>query len=219
MWEDKGNYYLSTAPQRSEVWLEQRKDKLTASNFGYAIKDGKFKTMQELALDISGVCKQEFTNEAMIAMNHGTDYEPMARDWYMKNYNVEVEELGLAIPKWDSRIGGSVDGDVINTTGIIEIKCPKTMYYPLIKKMNTPGPTIDYKHIWEGHYCQMQGCMAIMGKEWCDYIVYATESNKIYVERIPFDSNFWNNELYPKIDYFLKNILQPIINKRDNIQN
>lgn len=218
MWEDRGTYYLSTAPQRSEEWLEQRKDKLTASNFGYAVRDSKFKTVYELALDISGIKKTEFSESSIIAMNHGTVFEPIAREWYEKQYGVKVEELGLAVPKWNSRIGGSVDGDVLNTDGIIEIKCPKIMYGPLlnkIKKSQENTNSLVPSHIWYSHYCQMQGCMAILGKKWCDYIVYATESQNIYVERIQFNQYFWDNELYPAINNFLDNILQPLIDMRD----
>ena len=62
----------------------------------------------------------------------------------------------------------------------------------------------EYSHILESHYCQMQGCMAITEKDWCDYIVYATGDNKVYVERIYRDTLYWNQFLYPRICQFLK---------------
>lgn len=207
-WKDCGTYFLNLSPQHSPDWFSQRIGRLTASNFAYAIKNSRFKTIEETALIVAGIDAQ-FSESAKAAMAHGTKKEPEARDWYCSTYKVEVEELGLAVPKWDNRIGASVDGNVIGTDGIIEIKCPLKMYGPLMKRTQEVSSgkifdKYDHSHIWDGHYCQMQGCMAILGKKWCDYIVYATESQNVYVERIPFNEDFWNQELYPGINTFFR---------------
>ena len=58
---------------------------------------------------------------------------------------------------------------------------------------------------------QMQGGMALLDKEWCDYIVYATEDGDVYQERISFNEEYWNNILYPKLQLFLSKELFPLL--------
>lgn len=102
--------------------------------------------------------------------------------------------------------------------GMLEIKCPLRMYRPL--KLKAEGRSLDYPadphnynrrypHIWPTHYAQMQGCMAICNKEWCDYFVYAVEDNLCYLERIPFDPDYWN-ELYDQLQHFITTELIPL---------
>jgi hypothetical protein len=213
-WLDTGNYWLSIAEQRSKEWKAQRIGRLTASNFGYIeqrhptakYKTSRFKTPEDLAKNILG--KEEVLNDAMI---HGVENEPYVREWYSELKNCVVKELGLVVPKWNTRIGASVDGEIESSDGIIEIKCPKTMYPKLEQK--TRYYNDEYlvpDHIWYSHYCQMQGSMAILGKKWCDYIVYGKETSNIYLERIEFNARFWNDVLYPDINYFLDYVLEPM---------
>lgn len=231
-WKDCGTYYLSLADQRSEDWHKSRKVwyekigddlkkryRLTASNFGAAIGKSKYPGSEplDIALSITDLKPKIFTDKAKFVMQHGVVTEEPARNWYMKEYNVEVKEVGLAIPKWDFRIGGSVDGDILNSDGIIEIKCPLTMYRPLqihtdkIKRGWIP-PNFYHDHISESHYAQMQGCMKITNKKWCDYIVYVTTDKTVYVERVKFDEKYWNEILYPGINEFFEKVLNPLVN-------
>jgi len=188
-WIDRGTYTLSTHQQGSKEWLKSRENLLTASKFG-KILEGNVKKSEILSKD-----SNQETNTYMV---HGIIYEPVARNWYCSTFNVKVRELGLAVPKWDTRIGASLDGEVEGTNGSIEIKCPATMYGSLY----TPQP--DYSHIPASHYAQMQGGMKICCKEWCDYIVYSVREKSTFVERIPFSEEYWNKKLYPAILKFLE---------------
>ena len=58
------------------------------------------------------------------------------------------------------------------------------------------------------YFCQVQGQMALTEREWCDFIVYTDKG--ISVERIKFDTNFWSNDLLPKLSFF-DNCLAPEI--------
>ena len=195
------------------MWHAHRKFRLTVSNFGGAIGKSSFCSPMEIAIDITNIKPK--TTSAKFAMQHGVVTEPKARDWYCKTRNVEVQEVGLAVPKWEPRIGASLDGEV-GPDGIIEIKSPLVMYEPLqnhMIKINTGWrpPPFYHGHIWDTHYAQMQGGMKITGRKWCDYIVYATESNRSYVERIYFNQQYWDNELWPGVQNFLNNIMEPLI--------
>lgn len=153
---------------------------------------------------------------------HGVITESKARDWYCKTRNVTIVEVGLAVPKWEQRIGASLDGDITGTDGIVEIKCPFEMYEQLKShidkiKFGWRPSSFYHEHIRESHYAQMQGSMKIFGKQWCDYIVYATESNLSYVERIPFNKTYWDDILWPGITHFLDNIIEPIIQSEQTV--
>ncbi len=218
-WIDCGDYYLNTANQGSTEWHSHRKFRLTASNFGSAI--GKsFSTPMEVAMDLTNIKTKTFSDKSKAVMQHGIDTEPKARDYYCESRKVEVIEVGLAVPKWEPRIGASLDGDVKDSDGMIEIKSPLTMYKPLQQHMDKIKsgwipPEFYHDHIWASHYAQMQGGMKITGKKWCDYIVYSTESNLCYIERIHFNQQYWDTVLWPGIQHFLDNILEPLIAEKE----
>ena len=131
-------------------------------------------------------------------MNSGTINEPTARVWYSRYSGYNIVERGLIVPKSDYTMGASVDGDIVGTDGIIEIKCPVAMYYPLKQYMDQKKagwiPRSDYvKHIWPTHLAQMYHAMWVMGKKWCIYIVYSTMDQAVFTQKIDFDPVYWDN--------------------------
>jgi len=216
-WEDKGGYWLNGSPQGSEAWLALRKNLLTGSNVGSALGHSRFSGPLEVALDVAGVEAKVFSQESQRVMAQGTQREPLAREKYMRMKDVHVEEVGLAIPKWEPRLGSSLDGDVIGTEGVIEIKSPdKGIYRPLLEyeRMVAKGwspPPGYHQHIWDSHYDQMQVGMKVAGKTWCDYVVYSAQEERIFVDRVPLNDKYWETVLEPGIKNFLENILEPLI--------
>ena len=206
-------YYVDSSPQLSQRWFDLRRQRLTASNFGVAAGHSAFTTREELAEIVAGRKEKEFSPYSRSVMDHGIQTEPEARQWYERNYQVKVEEVGLAIPKWDFRIGSSLDGIVLGTEGMIEIKCPKKRYQPILtyqlaRAQGWVPPANYHQHIWDTHYDQMQGGMAITGKKWCDYVVYCTPENDVFVQRFRFDPAYWNEVLYPKIQEWFEKYYQ-----------
>lgn len=216
-WEDRGTFWLNGSPQGSEAWLALRKNLLTGSNVGSALGHSRFSSPLEVALDVSGVKPKAFSEENLRVMSQGTAREPLAREKYMRMKDVHVEEVGLAIPKWEPRLGSSLDGDVIGTEGVIEIKSPdKGIYKPLLdyEKMVAKGwnpPPGYHQHIWDSHYDQMQIGMKVTGKSWCDYVVYSGREERIFVDRVPLNQDYWDEVLAPGIQNFLENVLEPMI--------
>jgi len=226
-WIEYNDYWLNKYAQRTKEWYNVRIGRLTCSNIGTSIGENINCKPDELADYITEIKKKEFTTESQELMDYGTENEPIARKWYENYYNSRnnqaiVKEIGLVIPKFDYRLGSSLDGavvssedeDPLNTEGMIEIKCPKKLYNSLklynIKKSKGWIPENGYNaHIIPTHWIQMQSCMAITNKKWCDYIVYCIPEEKIFLERIYFDHNNWVNNLYPRILNFLNNILEP----------
>lgn len=218
LWQDCGSYWLSTAEQGSEQWLALRQNMITASDFGAAVGYSTFSTPLEVALDRTGIKPKQFSTASKLAMQHGSNTENKARQYYSSLTHINVQEVGLAKWKINPYLGASLDGDIGH--GMIEIKCPIKMYAPLLYKQNllhTHNPIIadpkhynpiTYDHIWPTHFAQMQGCMAICQKLYCDYVVYTEQ--QVYIERIPFCEDYWN-ALYNQLQEFITDMLLPAI--------
>ena len=197
-WIDRGSYYEHTAAQGTKPWGDARLGRVNSSNSGAMVGKSPFKTAEETGKIIAGVVEEQFSDKSIQAMDHGHFCEPRGRNWYEKTYDCKVIERGLCVSKEDFRFGASVDGEIVGKDGIIEIKCPKKMWNPILNYMNAkergwkPPPNY-YDHIYDTHLCQMMHGMAILKKSFCDYIVYSTEDNKVFVQRVHFDPEFWNN--------------------------
>jgi hypothetical protein len=222
-WIDCNTYILNTVSQGTDRWKQYREGRVTMSKIGACVGHSAFSSPNDQADYIAGMREEIFSENSTRIMKLGNEREPLARDWYCSQYKCIVREVGLAVPKWNPYLGASLDGEIIDengvpTGGMIEIKCPEKMYLPIVNYMaqqqkgNTPIQTktqIDYLHIWKTHYDQMQGCMAICNKQWCDYVVYCIEENKIFTQRVYFDSSYWSKELYPSICSFIDYKLKP----------
>ena len=226
-WLKIGSNWLNLSAQRSEGWYNARKGRITASNFATAIGISIFSTAEQLADDITGIKKKVVTKQSQELMDYGTEHEDDARKWYERISGNKVEEIGLIVPEWQPLLGCSLDGCVLEankepwqTDGMIEIKCPKKFYQPLNHYMLNQSlgwqpEENDHNHIWPSHWCQIQGCLAITEKKWCDYVVFCQPEKKVFVERINFDSHFWLDTLLPKLTNFITNELEPRLNKQN----
>ena len=215
-WKDLDNCWLYDVDQKEPDWLLVRKGRPSGSNCGYLLGHGnpRFSSKEDTVLEIAGKKEKVFTQTQLNNMNYGNDVEPLAREWYEKTRGVRVDELGFVVPKWDYNIGVSVDGIVLtkdgqHTDGMIEIKGPKKMYRPLDEYLEKQSNNFD--HIWKTHYDQMQLGMAILDKKWCDYVVYCPPENKVFVQRIPFNSDYWNNEMYDPLKKIIREDIIPLL--------
>src|SRR5210317_1518070 len=80
------------AEQRSQEWLDLRKNMLTASDCATAIGENKYEKPFDLLLKKCGKGKP-FTGNA--ATEHGNKYEDEARIIYEQRHNEVVHEIGL----------------------------------------------------------------------------------------------------------------------------
>lgn len=188
--------WISPHPQGTPAWLEARRGRLCGSKFATARGLSKFETPEDLLQTILTGQQKPFTPEEVSRMAHGTEVEPKARTWFEGSHGCKVDEVGLAVWKGDSRLACSLDGEFTDHDGepaSIEIKGPRRMYYPLLRRLQQPPPTEPFYHghIWDSHYDQMQGGMGITGKVRCYYIVFADDAEP-YVELVPFNEDYWN---------------------------
>lgn len=198
IWIDRGTYWEFSAPQGDPAWVEVRFGRVTTAVSGAMGGRSRFKSEKEQGEIIAGIKEDNFTEDQISLMDHGTSTEPEARNWTRRYLKRNIIERGLIVPKWDPELGASIDGDVEGTDVIIEIKCPKKMYGPLEQYMDLkkygkwiPPPNY-YHHIWDTHYDQMQHAMAVTNKKRCLYVVYSTSDKRIFTQMIPFDQTYWD---------------------------
>lgn len=240
-WYVSALWILLDAPQVGESWLKYRQGRGTGSVMGSILGHSNFGTPESELKYLSGQEVKVFNEKSMAAMKQGNIREPFARDWYMNTFNLLSVELGIVFPTWETRMGASVDGLAIDSRrlikpleeynpadlieladGILEIKSPVKMYYPLIRYMegSRAVPNDDeindpmvyekfFSHIWHTHFDQMQQGMAVIRKSWCDYIVYANEG--IFVQRIPYCHRYFIERMLEPARKYFDERLDPIV--------
>jgi len=197
---------ISQLEQGTQPWLDARKNRLTASNFGAAAGRNRFMSPKDLAREML-----YSTFKGNEATRWGNAKEPIAMDHYVSEMkeklpaadaaSFSVSTSGLHLCETHPWLAASPDGHshISGTTGLIEIKCPFSQkIYPRIP---------DY------YYDQVQGLMAILGYEWADFVVWTPK--KCQIQRVPFQAEYWQNELQPALRNFYVNIFIPAYVERE----
>ena len=216
-WIHHQTYWESITEQRSTYWHQERFCRLTASNLASACGMSSFSTPADLALDITGIKKKVIDEASRKRMDFGTEYEPAARDWFERKYNLTVEEKGLCVPKWQLLMGSSSDGEVKGESAIIEVKCPDGDVYKALQEYNHRKkmgwiPPIHYNtHIWTSHYLQMQMNMKVTGRNQCYYIVFCPKFDNVFVDTVLWNPDYWSTVIEPKTNIFINDYLKPLI--------
>jgi hypothetical protein len=109
-------------------------------------------------------------------------------------YTNRIEVRGLVIHPTINWFGYSPDGEVFETDdkGLLEIKCPQ-------KKPYTEIP-------WT-YYDQIQFGMFNFNLKWCDFFAWTPGQSSLH--RYAFNEDYWNHELYPKLEDFYMNTFLP----------
>lgn len=206
--------WISLEPQGSETWKRLRKKILTASNIDKALGLSQFGEPKEIANVILTGISEEKTNHHM---QRGNRLEPDGRLWYEETKGVKVKQVGLAIWKKDPRIGASSDGDL--GEGCLEVKAPEHIYPKLLSRLQMKVKKPGYDHIYLNHYLQMLTNTVVLGKLWCDYLVFCpltdsedeegVERIEAYLERIHKNQEEWDTKWYPLIQKFFSIYVDP----------
>lgn len=194
-----------TAEQSSsDYWYQQRRVRLTGSNFGKICKrKSKF---EKLAEDISS--SKIVTAPAL---EYGHTNEPFAREAYEKLKGVQVLETGLVVDIEKPWLGTSPDGILQDGKGIIEIKCPykardcksiedavstNSIYY---LKPKGDGYELDNTH---DYYYQIQGLLHVLKREYCDFVVWG--KNFLVVVKVEKNEEFIENLINSLKEFYFK---------------
>ena len=176
-------FTIHTSPQGTPEWLQARAGCVTgsrASDVLAKIKSGEAAARRDyrhqlLAERLTGRPEDSgFTNAAM---QWGTEQEPFARMAYEAATGNMVRETGFI--RLDAQpVGCSLDGDVDEFTGIIEIKCPKTsthVSWMLAGKLPSQ------------HVAQITHNLWVTGAKWCDFVSYdprLPENMRLFIVRV-----------------------------------
>jgi putative phage-type endonuclease len=118
-----------------------------------------------------------------VAMQHGTDTEPLARAAYEDYADILVDEVGFVPHPSIIMAGASPDG-LVGDDGLIEIKCPNTA---------THIETLLSRTVPSKYNTQMQFQMACTGREWCDFVSFDNrlpQDLQLFVTRVPRDKMY-----------------------------
>ena len=158
--------------QGTPAWFNARKGKVTASRFGAAAGICPY-TSRAKALRLQ-LGTEEWKGN-MDACAWGTKNEVNAvKDYMIRTGNV-VTHMGFALHPAYDWLGGSPDG-LVGTDGMIEVKCPF-----IVQKCHAVIPPV--------YYCQMNGLMEILDRQWCDYVSWTPTEMKVY--RVYRDSDLF----------------------------
>ena len=217
----------NTRVQGGQVWMAQRKGRITASKFHRV--NSRMNTYEkncdiDMKPVISEVLDYNKPSSDLKALKYGRRQEQNACDTFesvLKNEghrNVKVEKCGLFVNSSAPYLGASPDRIVSCSCcpkRVLEVKCP-------LKCSNTT-PTPDYVECLEEvngsimlkrshkYYSQIQGQMAISNFMYADFFVYAPKG--YHVERIAFDQAFWQRMSSNLTIFFLNFIIPELITK------
>lgn len=167
-------------PQGSDDWFNIRLGKITGSKIDKLLegKRGYGKTTEKEILTLTAerlTNKNTDSNFSTIHTERGNACEDDARSQYEKEYNVKVETIGFA--EIDNYVGYSPDG-LVGDDGMIEIKCPDTHIF--VKRIYEN--TIPTEYI-----SQIQLGLYVLKRNWCDFICYNSNFDKLFVKRMEKD--------------------------------
>ena len=217
----------TTLQAKSPVWLEQRKGRITASNFKDVFtkyetleRKGSLKSTTDdpLIKRLIGQTTSDLSN--IKAIKHGINCEGVALQEYItfnkgKHQNPSYKSSGLIIDSKNPHIAASPDQIIscdCHGEGLLEIKCPWSASYTV------PSPSsCAYLHEVDNivklktnhkYYYQIQGQMGVAGVKYCDFWVFTYKGH--HLETIEFDEEFWKNVIN-SIDNFWTKYVAPIL--------
>lgn len=175
--------------QGSAAWLQERcgyatasraNDLLATTKTGYGA--GRKNYMAELVVErLTGApIPDGFVSEPM---KRGTEMEPYARSWYQdKTGNFDVTQMGFIKHPTIPWVGCSIDSEVEDGVGGLEIKCPNTAtHFEALLAGAIPSKNI----------AQVQFQMWVMGWQWVDFVSFDDRVPKYlqgFLVRVPRDA-------------------------------
>ncbi len=159
--------------QGSEEWHNVRLGKITGSGFYRLLgtKEAQEKYLYDRANEIVTGCKsdgEEYqAGVCRMHMERGNNYESLVREMY-KTYNTfaDVNEVGLI--QLGDYLACSPDG-LVDDEGMIEIKVlDSNNYFRQVLRIDDIG----VKALSKEHFAQIQFCLYICNRQWCDYVLY-----------------------------------------------
>lgn len=166
-------------------------------------------------------------NEHVKSLKYGKDTEPVVKKMYCKIYNgkhkdVTTSDCGLLVDMTYPFLAASPDMLVscsCRGDGVLEVKCPliikcdKCSSFCLCSVPSYLMRSDDklYLKRYSMYHAQIQWQLAITGRKWCDFFDYTVNGN--VVQRIKFDSVFYENYLKNLVQLFNMYVFSELLNR------
>ncbi|CAN7938598.1 unnamed protein product [Ixodes hexagonus] len=192
----------SRRQRKSATWLQARRYRQTASNFGTVHDHGEWTE--------KGLANLTSTKDLsrIPAVRYGIINEPKTLQRYeevlkSRGRDVHLRSAGLFVDPDQPWLGATPDAIVYDATedppwGCVEVKCPYTLRNADRETLLASNSSVvfDSSHrphlkADHSHFAQVIGQMGITNLKWADYVLYG--DNFLTVERIRFDKNVWDD--------------------------
>ncbi|XP_066902767.1 uncharacterized protein [Halyomorpha halys] len=198
---------INTRGQReNEKWHAERKDRLTASNFGLVCKR---RSTSKWSIVAKKLLYDQYRSRAM---EYGTENELKAIEHFQKKTGLTVDPCGLFVHSTYGFLGASPDG-LVGADSIIEVKCPKSAEKMTIreaceklKKFYIDKNTLKLKENSD-YYFQIQGQLQITGRNTCYFVVWTPKD--LHYEIIKRNDDFWETFMIRKLIFCYKEVILP----------
>lgn len=161
-------FIVVDAEQRTPGWFAARAGRATGSkakDILARIKSGEAAARRDYRTQLvterltGAPIVNEFTNADM---QRGVDLEPAARGEYEAQVGVIARQTGF-LAMAEHQAGCSLDGDIDDFRGILELKVPKSA---------THVRYLQERRLPPEHVAQIVHNMWVTGAEWCDFCSY-----------------------------------------------
>ena len=220
----------------NDSWFALCNGRLTSSRFGEIIHRRQSTDPRRLIKDIMGYGGQ--MQHVPPQIRWGRENEDAARKCYIAHRkacgeDMVAESTGLCLLPEKPYLGASSDGKVVFANidtcciGCLEVKCPYSIEGNVTieltpdeieqkygKKffMHRSDDKMLYLPETHPYYAQVQGEMAILNVEWCDFVVYSNGS--VIVDRILADYDYWTKMCEVLDEFYIHHIVPEILSGR-----
>lgn len=216
-------YAKTTGQANNNLWREERKHRITASNFGKIAK----RKSQPTPEFIRAICDPvDISNLPFV--KYGRENEDKVADMYVKkmheegNNGLRVAEVGLCVNPSLPHLGASLDRIVFDPMsnekyGGLEIKTnPKAGSMGLSIADTVGHPSFGANHFLVSkdgqiklntehtYYYQLQGQLGLSVLPWIDFTAHSGIGD-IFKERVFPDKELWSKIMVPKLNSFFFN--------------
>ena len=204
----------------SELWMTERRKRLTASRIGSI---AKMKRTTKRSSKVQQILYSTFRGNA--ATRYGIQMEDVARQQYITHQQqqghsgLKTEKTGLIVSVENPWLAASPDDRVLDPLanppcGLAEYKNPFSAKDLTLSEACKTVPSFCLEKIEDtyrlkrqhDYYHQVQCQLHCDNKQWCDFVVKTNQD--LHVERIHRDQERWDKQL-PKLEVFYFNGMLP----------
>jgi len=201
---------------RNPEWTRERKERLTASNFGRVAKMRSTTSCQNTVISILYPDKLDNIE----AIKYGKDNEKKAIEdlnRFLAEEVLCVEECGLFVSTEKGYLAASPDG-IVGKDGLVEVKCPIKCIENSIEDLARQDQSFCLQFDFtneklrlkrnHNYYYQIQGQLHISNRSKCYFMVWSP--TEYHLEIIEYDPEFWE-DMEEILEHFYMNCLLPEI--------